>query len=496
MRRTRSVGLLGGCALIVLAGQAARTQPSASQPGADWPMYRHDYAGTGYSPLAQISTKNVASLREVWSYRVAGDNANSQATPIVVNGVMYLPAANRVVALDPETGTESGGSRRRRRRAVSPRRRVLAGRRRRPPRIIFMAGRRLSRSTRPGRPCHGIRHERRSRRRRAVQLGAARLPERRASSARTTRRASGGAIGNARAFDARTGAKLWEFSSVAQPGSPGHDTWEGDSWKGRLGANAWPFYFTLDEQRGIALPAAGIADSRRLRRRSGRRQPVTATPWSPSTCRPARTSGTFKPSTTICGMPIRPRRPVCFDIVRNGRTRAGAGADDQVGLSVHPESRDRPADLRRRGTPGSSERRAGRTRISDSADSREAAAARACRVRARGSRHARRIRRRSTQRRAGNWSRRTAASTTRDRSRRGGIARRERPRRCLLVFPGGLGGANWGRHGVRIPASGYVFVATQDVGALGWVRKAREGAAVAVREGHTRTRQLRCSDGG
>ncbi len=68
---------------------------------------------------------------------------------------------------------------------------------------------------------------------------------------------SGGAVGNARAFDARTGAKLWEFSSVAQPGSVGHDTWEGDSWKGRFGANAWPFYFTLDEQRGLLyLPLA------------------------------------------------------------------------------------------------------------------------------------------------------------------------------------------------------------------------------------------------
>src|SRR4030095_6522450 len=66
-----------------------------------------------------------------------------------------------------------------------------------------------------------------------------------------------GGIGNPRAFDARTGAKLWEFSSVAQPGQVGNDTWEGESWKGRLGVNAWPFYFTLDEQRGLLyLPLA------------------------------------------------------------------------------------------------------------------------------------------------------------------------------------------------------------------------------------------------
>ena len=88
-------------------------------------MYRHDYAGTGYSPLAQINTKNVSSLREVWSYRVAGDNPNSQVTPIVVNGAMYLPAANRVVALDPETGTERWSHIVSGRRAVAPRRGVL-----------------------------------------------------------------------------------------------------------------------------------------------------------------------------------------------------------------------------------------------------------------------------------------------------------------------------------------------------------------------------------
>jgi len=57
--------------------------------------------------------------------------------------------------------------------------------------------------------------------------------------------------GNARAFDARTGAKLWEFNSVPQPGAVGNDTWEDGSWKDRSGVNAWSFYFTLDEARGL-----------------------------------------------------------------------------------------------------------------------------------------------------------------------------------------------------------------------------------------------------
>ena len=46
-----------------------------------------------------------------------------------------------------------------------------------------------------------------------------------------------------------------------------------------------------------------------------------------------------------------------------------------------------------------------------------------------------------------------------------------------LVFPGGLGGANWGGT-ASDPRIGYVFVATQDVGALGFVRKGRDGAPV------------------
>jgi quinoprotein glucose dehydrogenase len=46
-----------------------------------------------------------------------------------------------------------------------------------------------------------------------------------------------------------------------------------------------------------------------------------------------------------------------------------------------------------------------------------------------------------------------------------------------LVFPGGLGGANWGGTAYD-PNSGYVFVVTQDVGALGWVEKTKDGASV------------------
>ncbi|HWV93101.1 MAG TPA: PQQ-binding-like beta-propeller repeat protein, partial [Vicinamibacterales bacterium] len=44
-----------------------------------------------------------------------------------------------------------------------------------------------------------------------------------------------------------------------------------------------------------------------------------------------------------------------------------------------------------------------------------------------------------------------------------------------LVFPGGLGGANWGGTAFD-PQTGYVFVTTQDVGALGSIERTKEGA--------------------
>ena len=250
-------------------GASEQVAPSTDSPTpvrSGWPMYRGDLAGTGYSPLTEITPDNVSSLTVAWSYSLQRDTTtgsdntggpNSQATPIVVNDVMYLPAADRIVALDPTTGDEIW------RRPITdgaPSRRGVAywpGDSTTPPRVLFSAGRRLiALDAASGEPVVGfgqggevdmvvpynsvpLVYEN------LVVVGANTPP------------GTIGGVGNARAFDARTGDRLWEFSSVPQPGSVGHDTWEGDSWEGRLGANAWPFYFTMDEERDLLyLPLA------------------------------------------------------------------------------------------------------------------------------------------------------------------------------------------------------------------------------------------------
>jgi quinoprotein glucose dehydrogenase len=247
--------------LALFAEPDAAPQPRpAATPDTDWPMYRRDPAGTGWSPLTQINAGNAARLRSVWTYGLQSDapvtgrgagGPNSEATPIVVNGTMYVPAANRVVALDPQTGQERwrfvvpGGAPSRRGVAYWPGDGTL------PARIFVAAGRRLialNAATGALEARFGTNGEIDM----VVPYNSVPLVHRNivVVGANTPPGAIGG-VGNPRAFDARTGAKIWEFNSVAQPGEVGHDTWEGDSWKNRLGANAWPFYFTLDEQRGL-----------------------------------------------------------------------------------------------------------------------------------------------------------------------------------------------------------------------------------------------------
>src|SRR2546422_1221336 len=91
----------------VLAGIGA-VFAQTKGPAGDWPTYNRDLAGTRYSPLTQINSKNVSQLKLAWSYRPSdtGGPASAQVTPLVVNGRMYLTAVNRIVALEPETGKE------------------------------------------------------------------------------------------------------------------------------------------------------------------------------------------------------------------------------------------------------------------------------------------------------------------------------------------------------------------------------------------------------
>ena len=70
----------------------------------DWLMARRNYQAWSYSPLAQLTTRNVQDLRLEWVWAMNDGGAN-QPTPIVHNGIIYLAnTSNTVQALDGRTG--------------------------------------------------------------------------------------------------------------------------------------------------------------------------------------------------------------------------------------------------------------------------------------------------------------------------------------------------------------------------------------------------------
>ncbi len=83
------------------AGGAAAAQPSRPA-GADWLAYGFDAGARRYSPLAQITPQNVASLTRAWTFDT--EVAGSQYTPLVIDGVMYVSNTTHLIALEPETG--------------------------------------------------------------------------------------------------------------------------------------------------------------------------------------------------------------------------------------------------------------------------------------------------------------------------------------------------------------------------------------------------------
>ncbi len=85
-----------------------------SQPP-QWSSYGGDPGGSRYADIAQINRDNVSQLETAWTYRTGElgkdfsrrEKMTFEATPILVNGSLYLSTpTNIVIALDPETGRE------------------------------------------------------------------------------------------------------------------------------------------------------------------------------------------------------------------------------------------------------------------------------------------------------------------------------------------------------------------------------------------------------
>jgi quinoprotein glucose dehydrogenase len=236
----------------------------------DWPLYGRDPGAQRFSPLAQITRQNVDRLQQAWTFETGAKDL--QVTPIVVNGLMYLTAGARVLALEPETGKtvwtyDAQGPVGRRGVAYWP------GTRRVQPRVFVGApdGRMLALNAKNGEVeeafgergfvdlKEGVRGEVDGRfmlisppaiHRNLVITGGS----------NGENEPSTGLYGDIRGWDAISGKLLWTFHTVPRGGETGADTWENDSWRNRSGTNAWS-YLTVDAERGLVFAPTGSATS-------------------------------------------------------------------------------------------------------------------------------------------------------------------------------------------------------------------------------------------
>lgn len=253
-----------------------------------WPAYGRDPGGARYSPLKEIDRRNVARLKVAWTYQTGelervkntslANKVTFEATPIVVDGVMYMSTATaRVIALDAATGKEiwtydpklnrnlpfaEGAS-----RGVS----LWQSSEKPSEKRLFLGtldARLLAIDAASGQPCADFGEQG------AIKLAAG-LPRTVGGLYAVTSPPAivgdavivGSAIGDngrfdaspgiVRAFDVRTGKLLWNWDPIPRKSDdPGFDTWRGAEAFKTGAANVWSI-ISADVERGwVFLPTS------------------------------------------------------------------------------------------------------------------------------------------------------------------------------------------------------------------------------------------------
>jgi quinate dehydrogenase (quinone) len=234
---------------VAIAGQAPR----------DWRDYAGGPDGSKFVASAQITKDNVSRLQAAWTYA----DGQTDFNPLVVRGVVYgRGPRNSFVALDAATGRQlwihegpEGFNTRGVNYWESP-----DGRDRR---LIFSANNLLQElDAQTGEAIAAFGINGRVDLREGLDRDPARINQQSRLPGRVfenllilgsaTNEEYDSAPGDIRAFDVRTGKKVWTFHTVPRPGEYGYDTWPVDAWKTVGGANNWGEQ-SIDEKRGIVF---------------------------------------------------------------------------------------------------------------------------------------------------------------------------------------------------------------------------------------------------
>jgi quinoprotein glucose dehydrogenase len=275
---SRVVVCFGSVSCLLLLFTMSLTGQSGTS---EWRTYGGDLRQTRYSALDQINAGNFSTLEVAWRFKT--DNLgprpefNLQTTPLMVNGVLYATGGTRrsVIALDARTGellwkySLNEGTR----GESAPRQ--LSGRgvaywtNGKEARILYVTpGYQLvALDARIGRPIAAFGkdgivdlklendqttdpitgeiglHAAPIVSGNTIVIGAAHL----SGAAPKSRQNEKGYI---RAYDVRTGKRLWIFHTIPQNGEFGNETWLRDSWAYTGNAGVWA-HMAIDEELGL-----------------------------------------------------------------------------------------------------------------------------------------------------------------------------------------------------------------------------------------------------
>jgi len=273
------------CILILILGMTPLFGQQSAKRG-EWRFYGGDNGSTKYSPLNQINKDNVKSLKIAWTWDSPDLPLQQQnpmlrsfgheATPIMVNGILYISTSlSQVAAIHAQTGETLW---------VYDPKSYLAGR---PTNLGFLHrgvaywsdgkeerifigtgdAHLIAIDAKTGKAIPSFGDNGKVNLTKAIPL---------AVNARNMAVTSpplicrdvvivGSSIsdgpqfkeaprGDIQAFDVRTGKPLWIFHTVPQAGEFGVETWENDSWKYTGNTNVWTL-MSADEELGyVYLP--------------------------------------------------------------------------------------------------------------------------------------------------------------------------------------------------------------------------------------------------
>ncbi len=209
-------------------------------PASDWLMWRRTFDGYGYSPLDQINKNNVKDLQVAWTWSLIP--GATETTPIVHDGVLYIfNYANKIQALNAATGDLIWEYKRDLPEKLIANTPNLSSRN-----MAIYEGNLIAATS----DANLIALD--------AKTGKLAWEHPTADWTKGWRYTGGPFIANGKIIqgmtgcgnaepggcfitghDAKTGAELWRVQTIAHPGDPNFDTWNGLPLESRFGASAW-----------------------------------------------------------------------------------------------------------------------------------------------------------------------------------------------------------------------------------------------------------------